>query len=103
VRQKILYVGLDVHKHSIDMATTGSEVNSPVLSYGQIDNRLGILDRIIGKLESKGSELRFVYEARPCGYEVYRHLAAKGYRCSVVAPSLIPKRSGERIKPTGAW
>jgi len=96
--KKIRYVGLDVHKCSIDMAIAGSEANSPVRSYGQIDNRLGILDRVIGKLESKESGLRFVYEAGPCGYQIYRHLTAKGYHCSVVAPSLIPKRSGDRIK-----
>jgi len=96
--KKILYVGLDVHKCSITIAIAASEENSPVRSYGQIDNRLGILDRVIGKLQSKESELRFVYEAGPCGYQIYRHLAAKGYHCSVVAPSLIPKRSGNRIK-----
>ena len=98
MRKKILYVGLDVHKCSIDMAIAGSEANRPVRSYGQIDNRLGILDRVISKLQSKESELRFVYEAGPCGYQIYRHLTAKGYHCSVVAPSLIPKRAGNRIK-----
>lgn len=96
--KKILYVGLDVHKCSIDIAITGSQAKSPVRSYGQIDNRLGILDRVIGKLQSQATELRFVYEAGPCGYQIYRHLVAKGYACSVVAPSLIPKRSGDRIK-----
>ena len=98
MKKKVLYVGMDVHKFTIDIAITESQPHSPVRSYGQIDNRLGILDRVIGKLESKESELRFVYEAGPCGYQIYRHLAAKGYHCSVVAPSLIPKRAGERIK-----
>jgi transposase len=98
MRKKILYVGMDVHKFTIDMAITESRANSPVRSYGQIDNRLGILDRVIGKLQSKKSELRFVYEAGPCGYQIYRHLTAKGYHCSVVAPSLIPKCSSDRIK-----
>ena len=98
MRKKILYVGLDVHKCSIDMAIAGSEANRPVRSYGQIDNRLGILDRVIGKLQSKESELRFVYEAGPCGYQIYRHLTAKGYDCTVVAPSRIPKKRGDRIK-----
>jgi transposase len=96
--KKILYVGLDVHKCSIDIAVAEGKAESPVRSYGQIDNRPGVLDRVIGKLQSKGTELRFVYEAGPCGYQIYRHLAAKGHACSVVAPSLIPKRSGDRIK-----
>ena len=98
MKKKVVYVGMDVHKCSIDMAIAAGEANSPVRSYGQIDNRLGILDRVIGKLQSKGSELRFVYEAGPCGYQIHRHLTAKGYHCSVVAPSLIPKRAGVRIK-----
>jgi transposase len=98
MKKKILYVGMDVHKFTIDIAITESRANSPVRSYGQIDNRFGLLDRVIRKLQSKGAELRFVYEAGPCGYQIYRHLAAKGLACSVVAPSLIPKRAGDRIK-----
>jgi len=39
-----------------------------------------------------------VYEAGPCGYEIYRHLTGKGFSCKVVAPSKTPKKSGERIK-----
>jgi hypothetical protein len=42
--------------------------------------------------------LRFVYEAGPCGYEIYRSLTKLGFDCIVVAPSLIPKKSGDRIK-----
>lgn len=42
--------------------------------------------------------LHFVYEARPCGYVIYRHLVGKGLDCVVVAPSMIPKRSGNRVK-----
>jgi transposase len=47
---------------------------------------------------STASELHFVYEAGPCGYGIYRHLTDKGFECMVAAPSLIPKKSGERIK-----
>jgi transposase len=49
-------------------------------------------------LQSKGSTLRFVYEAGPCGYDIYRSLTNQGFDCSVVAPSKIPRKSGERIK-----
>ena len=96
--KKILYVGMDVHKFTIDIAIAESRANSTVRWYGQIDNRFGVLDRVIRQLQSKGAELRFVYEAGPCGYQIWRHLAAKGLACSIVAPSLIPKRSGDRIK-----
>jgi transposase len=54
--------------------------------------------QIIRKLVSKGSTLRFVYEAGPCGYEIYQYLTRQGIDCIVAAPSLIPKKSGNRIK-----
>jgi transposase len=47
---------------------------------------------------STASRLYFVYEAGPCGYGLYRHLTAKGFDCMVAAPSLIPKKSGDRVK-----
>ena len=45
-----------------------------------------------------GSELRFCYEAGPCGYGIQRQLTLAGHDCVVVAPSLIPRKPGERIK-----
>ena len=98
MKKNILYVGLDVHKFTIDIAISEKHSNSPARSYGQIDNRFSVLDRVIRKLQSKGSELQFVYEAGPCGYQIYRHLTAKGLACSIVAPSMIPRRPGDRIK-----
>jgi transposase len=53
---------------------------------------------VIRKLESQDGQLRFAYEAGPCGYQIYRHLTAKGYECLVVAPALIPRRPGDRLK-----
>jgi transposase len=53
---------------------------------------------MIRKLQATETELRFVYEAGPCGYQIYRHLRAQGLQCDVVAPSMVPKRSGDRIK-----
>jgi len=47
---------------------------------------------------STSTQLHFVYEAGPCGYGIYRHLSKKGYDCMVAAPSMIPKKSGDRIK-----
>ena len=47
---------------------------------------------------SKGNHLHFVYEAGPCGYQIYRHLTAQGFECDVVAPSRIPKQNGKPIK-----
>ena len=50
------------------------------------------------RMQSKASEVRFVYEAGPCGYGLQRHLSRKGYKCQVCAPSLIARKSGDRVK-----
>ena len=98
MRNKILYVGLDVHKKTIDAAVATGRSNGKVRSYGKINSTLDALDKLTAKLQKPGVELRFVYEAGPCGYQIYRHLSSKDIHCSVVAPSMIPKRSGDRIK-----
>lgn len=92
----VLYVGLDVHKNSMDIAIAATD--GEVRHYGRIGGELKDLDKVIRKLQSKGLDLHFAYEAGPCGYQVYRHLTAKGYRCLVAAPALIPRRPGDRIK-----
>ena len=98
MRDNITYVGLDVHKNSIDVALADGEKMGEVRHYGTIGGDLGSLEKVIRKLVSRGRELRFVYEAGPCGYEIYRQLSHQGFDCIVVAPSLIPKKTGSRIK-----
>jgi len=93
-----MFIGMDVHKNSIEIAIAQRSRNGEVRSYGKIDGTLDALDKVVRKLVSKGGPLHFVYEAGPCGYEIYRHLTAKGYDCAVVAPSRIPRKSGDRIK-----
>jgi transposase len=89
---------LDTHKNSIEVALADDGRNTEVRLYGSIGGDLASLDKMIRKLQTTGAELRFVYEAGPCGYEIYRHLQAQGFHCDVVAPSMVPKRSGDRIK-----
>lgn len=93
-----LYVGMDVHKESIDIALAEDAGRQEVRHYGSIGGDLAALDQAVRKLQATGKTLHFVYEAGPCGYVIYRHLAAKGLACVVVAPSMIPKRSGDRVK-----
>lgn len=98
MKQSILYVGLDVHKNSIAVALAEDGRESEVRYFGTIGGDMAALDKVVRKLVSRGKSLRFVYEAGPCGYELYRHLTRQGFDCTVVAPSLIPKKSGNRIK-----
>jgi transposase len=93
-----LYVGLDVHKDSIAVAYVAQEHGAEVTYLGTIGTRQGDLDQLIRKMQSKATSLVFVYEAGPCGYWLYRYLTKKGHVCWVVAPSLIPKKAGDRVK-----
>ena len=98
MKRNILYVGLDVHKNTIDVAIAEDSAEGEVRSYGKINSSLEALNKLIRKIRTKGSKLQFVYEAGPCGYEICRYLTSKGHICAVVAPSMIPRRSGDRIK-----
>jgi transposase len=92
-----LFVGLDVHKDSIAVAHAAGGAEPPVF-VGAIGPRQADLDRLIHRLQSKASVLTFAYEAGPCGYVLYRYLTGKGLPCQVVAPSLIPKKPGDKVK-----
>lgn len=90
------FVGLDVHKNSIDYAVATVEDQS--LPGRQIVNRPDAVRRVVRRLEQRYSRLEFAYEAGPCGYGLYRQLRDWGHGCLVAAPSLIPRRPGDRIK-----
>ncbi|WP_432257736.1 IS110 family transposase [Cupriavidus sp. TMH.W2] len=91
-----LYVGLDVHKDSITVAYALGMGEVELL--GKIGTSQADIDRLCKRLQSKARHIRIVYEAGPCGYGLYRQLAGKGVECMVCAPSLIPKKPGERVK-----
>ena len=95
------FIGLDVHKETIAVAVALPGRDEPQYR-GEIKHEPKALKRWLKRLNDEfgGAVLLFCYEAGPCGYGLYRRLIEVGHDCQVVAPSLIPKKPGERINPT---
>jgi len=93
------YIGLDVHKETIVVAVARAGREAPE-SRSEIANKPKTVAKLVERLnqEFEGEVLLFCYEAGPCGYGLYRQLLGLGHDCQVVAPSLIPKKPGDRIK-----
>ncbi len=94
----ITFVGLDVHKVSISVALAEGGDRGEARVYGEIANRPDALRKLMSRLAQDSRELRFCYEAGPCGYGIQRQLTDAGHNCVVVAPALIPRKPGDRIK-----
>jgi transposase len=94
----IIYVGLDVHAESIVAAV--AEAGGEVRNQGSFSSDLHSVDKFLARLRKAhpDAELRFCYEAGPTGFVLARHFHRKKLACIVVAPSLIPTKSGDRIK-----
>ncbi len=91
------FVGMDVHKETIAVSvaeTFGGEVRYQ----GEIRNTPEAVGKLIRQLQKGGAKLLCCYEAGPCGYVLHRQLLGMGVANQVVAPSLIPKKPGDRIK-----
>lgn len=89
-------VGLDVHKETI----VGFSLlpNGIVDQRFQLQNRPEPVEKMVIALKKRHGMMEFVYEAGPCGFELYRQLMKEGQACFVVAPSLIPRRPGDHVK-----
>jgi transposase len=92
------YIGLDVHKASISVSVAEEGRDGEVRFIGTIANTSLDVAKLARRLAKEGHRLELCYEAGPCGYGLYRQLTKLGHSCTVVAPSLIPTRPGDRIK-----
>src|SRR5512135_80026 len=95
-----LYLGLDVHKDSITLATAEPGSKGEIRLFGTITNDLGRLEVALGRIRKAhpGAQLEVAYEAGPCGFGIARRLKQLQVPCLVAAPSLIPKQPGSPFK-----
>ena len=91
-------VGLDTHKAKIAVAVAEPGRAGEVRFRGEIADRPEAVRRLIERLADKHGKLGVRYGAGPCGYGLHRQITALGHDCTVVAPSLVPVRAGERVK-----
>jgi transposase len=92
------FIGLDTSKlrHAVAIADGGR--GGEVRFYGEIENTPAAMAKLVRRLAAKYERLTFCYEAGPTGYGTYRQITSLGFECVVAAPSLIPKRPGDRVK-----
>jgi transposase len=95
MKEKVRFLGLDVHAETIAVAI--AEPDGEVRSLGTIVNRAESIRKLVKKL-GPVEELKACYEAGPTGYVLYWQLAELGVRCEVIAPTLVPMKAGDRVK-----
>ncbi len=95
MKKTVRFLGLDVHAETIAVAV--AEADGTVRSLGTIANREEAVRKLVKKL-GPVEHLRACYEAGPTGYVLSWQLTQLGVECSVIAPSLVPVRAGDRVK-----
>jgi transposase len=95
MKETVRFLGLDVHAETIAVAV--AEPDGEVRSRGTIANRAESIRKLVKKLGPAG-QLRACYEAGPTGYVLYWQLAELGVKCEVIAPTLVPRKAGDRVK-----
>ena len=96
----ILFIGMDTHKEFTEVAYSPDGRQHEIIHLGRVPSTKQALLKLARQFQSKypHATLHFLYEAGPCGYWIYRLLTQQGHCCYLVAPSLIPKKPGKRVK-----
>jgi transposase len=97
-KDNIVYVGVDVSKNKHAIAVAEGNHTNKIQYFSEIDSSPASIERLVRKLEKKYGRLHVCYEAGPTGYGLHRQITAIGHIYKIIAPSLIPKRPGERVK-----
>src|SRR6267143_4900779 len=92
------FVAFDTSKLRNAVAIAEAGRSGEVRFLGEIDNTPAATAKLVRKLAAKYDRLAFCYEAGPTGYGLYRQITGLGHACNVVAPSLVPKKPGDRVK-----
>lgn len=97
MKNVITYVGIDAHKKTLYIAMLRGMESTPLT--WQVSNEPGAVRRLVKKIEREApGAVQVFYEAGPCGYVLQRQLTTARVKCDVIAPSLIPRKPGDRVK-----
>jgi transposase len=91
------WIGIDDAADKWNIAHFEDGERRPTKEFELVPDEKGFA-RLLNYLKGLKGEVRIVYEAGPCGYELYRRLTAAGFHCQVAAPALTPRKAGERVK-----
>lgn len=98
MENRSMFVGLDVHKESIDVTVAEEDRDREVRHWGTIPGDLEAVAKLVRALRAPDRRLHFVYEAGPCGFGLHRYLTDQGEDCVVVSPTGVPKTGTRRVK-----
>ena len=97
MKQVTTFVGIDAHKKDLFIAMLSGDQSTPVT--WQLANEPNAVRRLVRKLEREApGPVRACYEAGPCGYALQRQMTTTRVSCQVIAPALVPRKPGERVK-----